>query len=57
MHSIRLERAGRSSCEDRSRTRKADIARENDQDPSQQLKHAKMAIAKFYQENMELRRK
>jgi hypothetical protein len=39
-----------------SRTRKVDIIGENDQDPSQQLKQAKLAIAKCCQENMELRR-
>jgi hypothetical protein len=57
MHAIQLEPAGGSSREDRSRTRKADIMRANDQEPSQKLKHAKLAIAEVYQENMELRRK
>jgi hypothetical protein len=53
---IRLEPAGGSSHEDRSRTRKEDITGENEEEPSQQLKQAKLAIAELYQENMELRR-
>jgi hypothetical protein len=56
MHAIRLEPAGGSSREDRSRTRKEDITEVNDLEPSQQLKQAKLAIAELYQENMELRR-
>jgi hypothetical protein len=35
--------------------RRVDIIGENEQVPSQQLKQAKLAIAKLYQENMELR--
>jgi hypothetical protein len=53
---IRLEPAGKSSHEDRNRTRRVDVAGENEQAPSQQLKQAKLAIAELYQENMELRR-
>jgi hypothetical protein len=56
MHAIRLEPAGGSSHEGRSRTRKVDITGANDQEPSQQLKQAKLAITELYQENMELRR-
>lgn len=51
----RLEPAGGSSREDRSRTRKANIAEANEQVPSQQLQQSKLAIAELYQENMELR--
>jgi hypothetical protein len=56
MHAIQLEPAGGSSREGRRRTRKIDITGTNDQEPSQQLKQAKLAIAELYQENMELRR-
>jgi hypothetical protein len=56
MRAIRLEPAGGSSHEDRRRTRKVDITGVNDQEPSQQLKQAKLAITELYQENMELRR-
>jgi hypothetical protein len=55
MHAIRLEPAGGSSREDRRKTRKVDIIGVNDQEPSQQLKQAKLAITEIYQENMELR--
>lgn len=55
MHAIHLEPAGGSSCEGKSRTREIDIKEMNDQEPSQQLKQAKLAIGELYQENMELR--
>jgi hypothetical protein len=56
MRAIWLEPAGGSSRENRSRTRREDITGVNDQEPSQQLKQAKLAITELYQENMELRR-
>jgi hypothetical protein len=56
MCAIRLEPAGGSSRESRRRTREMDTTGVNDQEPSQQLKQAKLAITELYQENMELRR-
>jgi len=56
IRAIWLEFVGGSSHENRSITRREDITRTNDQDPSQQLKQAKLAIAELYQENMELSR-
>jgi hypothetical protein len=55
MHAIQLEPAGGSSHKSKSRTREMGTTRANDREPSQQLKQAKLAIAKLYQENMELR--
>jgi hypothetical protein len=52
----RLEPTGGLSHEDRSRTRRANIMEENEQVPYHQLQQVKLAIAKIYQENMELRR-
>ena len=56
MHAIQLELAGGSSRESRRRTREMGTIGANDQEPSQQLNQAKLAIAELYQENMELRR-
>jgi hypothetical protein len=52
---IRLEPAGKSSHERGNRERKVEAAGANEEVSSQQLKKAKMAIAKLYQENRELR--
>jgi hypothetical protein len=48
--------AGGLSRESRSRTREMDTTGVNDQEPSQLLKQAKLAITELYQENIELRR-
>jgi hypothetical protein len=48
MRTIRLEPNGGSSCEGKSRKRKIDITRMNDQEPSQQLKQENLAIAELY---------
>jgi hypothetical protein len=51
-----IEPDGKSSQKCGIRTRKANAVRTNEEAPSQQLKQAKMAIAKLYQENRELKR-
>jgi hypothetical protein len=48
MRAIQIEPIGGSSHEDKSRTRKADITGENNQEPSQQLKQANLAIVELY---------
>jgi len=52
---VRLEPVEATSQESRSRTRGMDVTGTNDQELSQQLKQAKLAIAELYQENRELR--
>jgi hypothetical protein len=52
---VRLEPVEATSQESRSRMRGMDVAGTNDQELSQQLKQAKLAIVELYQENRELR--
>jgi hypothetical protein len=55
MRVIRLEPLEGTSRESRSRTRRMDASGSNDQETTQQLKQAKLSIAKLYQENRKLR--
>jgi hypothetical protein len=55
MRAVRLEPVEGTSQERERRTRRMDVMGTNDQDPSQQLKQARLAIAELYQENRELR--
>jgi hypothetical protein len=48
MRAIRQEPARGSICEGRSRMKKMDITGVNDQEPSQQLKQANLAIIELY---------
>jgi hypothetical protein len=56
MPAIHMYPIGGSSHKSRRRIRKMDITGANDQEPSQQLKKARLDIIELYQENMELRR-
>jgi hypothetical protein len=55
MHDVRLDPVEGTSQESRSRIRSMDVVGTNDQEPSQQMKQAKLAFVELYQKNGDLR--